>query len=186
MEDHEIVALYWARSEQAIAETRKKYGTYLHSIAWRILHDARDAEECVSDSYHDAWNAIPPNRPAVLAAFLGKLTRRGAIDRFRRAAAEKRGGGELPLALEELGECVASGGAAIEDELEKRELAAALRRFLAALPQTERNVFLSRYWYCESVKDVARRFGFSESKTASMLRRTRMKLRKTLEQEGWL
>lgn len=185
MEDHEIVALYWARSEQAIAETQRKYGAYLMGIALRILGDRRDAEECVSDGCHGAWNAMPPHRPAVLSAFLGKLTRRAAIDRFRMRTAEKRGGGELPLALEELGECV-GGGAEIEDELERRELAEAVRRFLAALPETERSVFLSRYWYCESGRDIARRFGFTESKTAAMLHRTRGKLRAALEQEGML
>lgn len=185
MEDREIVALYWARSERAIAETQKKYGAYLMHIALRILPSREDAEECVSDGYHGAWNAMPPHRPAALSAFLGKLVRRSAIDRFRRGRAEKRGGGELPLALEELGECV-GGGAEIEDELERRELAEAVRRFLASLAETERSVFLSRYWYCESVKDIARRFGFTESKTAAMLHRTRQKLRAALEQEGML
>lgn len=185
MEDHEIVALYWARSEQAIVETQRKYGAYLTRIALHILGNHGDAEECVSDTCHGAWNAMPPHRPAVLSTFLGKLTRRIAIDRFRRQTAEKRGGGELPLALEELGDCV-GGGAAIEDELERRELAEALRRFLLTLPETERNVFLSRYWYCEPVRDIARRFGYSESRTASQLRRTRERLRRALEEEDWI
>lgn len=184
MEDREIVALYWARSERAIAETQKKYGGYLMSIALRILPSREDAEECVSDGYHGAWNAMPPHRPAALSAFLGKLVRRSAIDRFRRGRAEKRGGGELPLALEELEECV-SGSGSVEDEVQRKELEQLLDRFLDALPVTERRVFLRRYWYLDSVQSIARQFGFSRSKTASMLHRTRAKLRALLEKEGY-
>ncbi len=182
MEDREIVALYWARSEDAIGETAKKYGAYLTKIARNILGDPGEAEECVSDSYLGAWNAMPPHRPGVLSTFLGKITRRISIDRWRRQHAEKRGGGELTLALEELSECV-SDGRSVEDELERRELTRRFQRFLDALPETERTVFLSRYWYMEPVKEIARRLGFSESKVTSMLCRTRKKLRDALAKE---
>lgn len=183
MEDREIVALYWARSEDAIGETAKKYGSYLTKIARNILGDTGEAEESVNDTYLGAWNAMPPHRPNILSTFLGKITRRISIDRWRRKQADKRGGGELTLALEELSECVTDGGS-VEDELERRELAVRFQRFLDSLSETERTVFLSRYWYLEPVKDIAKRLGFSESKVTSMLYRTRNRLREALAKEG--
>lgn len=184
MDDDRIVALYWSRSEAAITETAAKYGSYLRSISFSILGSREDAQECVNDTYHDAWNAMPPHRPSVLSAFLGKITRRISIDRWRKRNAEKRGGGELPLALEELEECV-SGSGSVEDEVQRKELEQLLDRFLDALPVTERRVFLRRYWYLDSVQSIAWQFGFSRSKTASMLHRTRAKLRALLEKEGY-
>lgn len=183
MEDSRIVELYWERSQQAISESVEKYGSYLDRIAYNILFDREDAEECVSDTWLDAWNAMPPHRPSVLSAFLGKITRRISIDRWRRKHAEKRGGGELMLALEELADCV-SGKDDVQDELQRRELTERLQAFLDALPVTERRVFLCRYWYVEPVRSIALRFGFSESKVTSMLYRTRQKLRTQLEQEA--
>ena len=183
MDDDRIVALYWSRSEAAITETAAKYGSYLRSISFSILGSREDAQECVNDTYHDAWNAMPPHRPSVLSAFLGKITRRISIDRWRKRNAEKRGGGELPLALEELEECV-SGSGSVEDAVQRKELEQLLDRFLDALPVTERRVFLRRYWYLDSVQSIARQFGFSRSKTASMLFRCRNKLQKFLQQEG--
>ena len=184
MDDDRIVALYWSRSEAAITETAAKYGSYLRSISFSILGSREDAQECVNDTYHDAWNAMPPHRPSVLSAFLGKITRRISIDRWRKRNAEKRGGGELPLALEELEECV-SGSGSVEDEVQRKELEQLLDRFLDALPVTERRVFLRRYWYLDSVQSIARQFGFSRRKTASMLHRTRAKRRTLLEKEGY-
>ena len=184
MDDDRIVALYWSRSEAAITETAAKYGSYLRSISFSILGSREDAQECVNDTYHDAWNTMPPHRPSVLSAFLGKITRRISIDRWRKRNAEKRGGGELPLALEELEACV-SGSGSVEDEVQRKELEQLLDRFLDALPVTERRVFLRRYWYLDSVQSIARQFGFSRSKTASMLHPTRAKLRALLEKEGY-
>ena len=184
MDDDRIVALYWSRSEAAITETAAKYGSYLRSISFSILGSREDAQECVNDTYHDAWNAMPPHRPSVLSAFLGKITRRISIDRWRKRNAEKRGGGELPLALEELEECV-SGSGSVEDAVQRKELEQLLDRFLDTLPVTERRVFLRRYWYLDSVQSIAWQFGFSQSKTASMLHRTRAKLRALLEKEGY-
>lgn len=183
MEDSDIVALYWARREQAVTETAAKYGSYCHSIAQNILANPEDAEESVNDAYLAAWNAIPPHRPAVLRTFLGKLTRRQALKKWRDGVREKRGGGETALALEELEECVPSGSGA-EDAVMAAELALALRRFVAGLPDTERRVFLCRYWYLDPVRTVSRTFGFSESKVKSMLHRTRTKLRTYLQKEG--
>lgn len=184
MEDERIVALYWARSETAITETASKYGSYLSSISYNILKNHEDVQECVNDTYHDAWNAIPPHRPAALSTFLGKITRRISIDRWRRLSAAKRGGSELPLALNELENCV-SGQGNIENEIERQELVKIFNTFLDTLHTTERRVFLCRYWYLDSIQNISLQFGFSQSKVASMLYRTRAKLRLALEKEGY-
>lgn len=184
MQDERIVELYWERSEKAIEETQIKYGGYCHAIAIRILNSHEDAEECVNDTYLAAWESMPPHRPKILSAFLGKLTRRISIDKWRRSNAGKRGGGEMVLALEELGECI-PGGELPEDALHARELTLALNRFLASLPQEERGVFVGRYWHMLSVAELAARFGFGVEKVKSMLLRTRKKLRIFLEKEGF-
>ena len=129
MEDKQIVALYWAREESAIRETAEKYGTYCHSIAYTILQDPQDAQECVNDTYMDAWNTMPPNQPSILATFLGKITRRISIDRLRIYSAKKRGGGQIMLALEELEDCV-SGSSDVELQVQRKELIAAIHSFL--------------------------------------------------------
>lgn len=185
MEDSGIVRLYFARSEQAIAETDRKYGPYCHRITYNILYNEEDAQECVSDTYLAAWNRIPPHKPAVLSAFLGKITRFLSIDRWRRKGSAKRGGGEIPLALSELEGCV-SGGYDPEQAYIAREAAQALNRFLDTLPEMERNVFLRRYWYLDKVRDIGERYGFSESKVTAMLHRTREKLRERFRKEGLL
>lgn len=182
MEDGQILDLYWARSESAIAETAAKYGGYCYTIAIHILTNNEDAEESVNDTYLAAWNAIPPRRPNLFAAFLGKITRHLSIDRWRSRTAYKRGGGEMVLALEELDGCV--GGETAEDAFDRRELGRSVNRFLDTLDEPERSVFLCRYWYLDSVAETAERFGFSESKVKSMLMRTRGKLKTHLEKEG--
>lgn len=184
MEDSAIVQLYFDRNENAILETDKKYGPYCYTIAHNILANKEDAEESVSDTYLAAWNAMPPRRPSILSTFLGKITRRLSIDRWRIRTAYKRGGGELPLALDELSECV-SGGETPEQTLMRRQLALRFNQFLQGLPETERSVFLCRYWYVDSIAQIAAQFGFTESKVTSMLHRTRAKLRTMLQKEGW-
>ncbi len=184
VDDKSIVDLYFQRSELAIFETSKKYGGYCYAIAYGILQNGDDAEECVNDTYNDAWNSIPPHRPALLSAFLGKIARRIAIDKFRKRNAKKRGGGEMPLILDELGECIASEDN-IESSLERKRLSEAVASFVKALPETEQKVFLCRYWYMDSINSICKRFGFSESKVKSMLYRTREKLRAMLEKEGF-
>ena len=184
MEDARIIDLYWQRDESAISETAAKYGKYLHSISYGILRNEEDAEECVSDTYAGAWQAMPPHRPSVLSAFLGKITRRISISLWRKRSAEKRGGGETALALDELEECVSGEGDA-ESEAERRELREKLNAFLRELPPTERQVFLRRYWFMDPVADIAGRFACSESRIKSMLYRTRKKLRAMLEEEGY-
>ena len=185
MEDQKIIDLYFARSETAISETDAKYGKYCYSIAYNILTNSEDAEESVSDTYMAAWKAMPPRRPAILATFLGKITRHLSIDRWRSRSRYKRGGGELVLALEELGDC-ADSRQDLERVLERKQLAQVFNRFLDALPETERQVFLCRYWYLDPIGDIAQYCGFSVSKVTSMLHRTRGKLRKALEKEGLL
>lgn len=182
MEDAEIVALYWSRSERAVAETLAKYGPYCRAIALRLLEDAGDAEETVNDVWLAAWNAIPPHRPERLSAFLGKLTRRIAVNRWQAGNAQKRGGGETALSVEELGECVPEGGGP-EQALEAGELSAVVSRWLRTLSAEKRRAFLLRYWYVLPVKEIASRFGWSESKTANLLSRTRAGLKVYLERE---
>lgn len=185
MEDRQIIDLYWQRSERAISETAVKYGHYLQSIAYNILNQREDAEESVSDTYLAAWNRLPPQRPAILSAFLGKITRYISISRWRRRGAQKRGGGEMPLALEELEACV-SDPLDVETAYQRKETAAAVNRFLDTLADEERNIFLRRYWFLDPTVQIAERYGISQSKVSTTLHRTRKKLRTALEQEGLL
>lgn len=145
MEDREIVNLYWERNSNAIKETASKYGGYCKAIAKNILGNNEDAEECVNDIYLNTWNSIPPNRPNVLSTYLGKITRNLSFDRFRQRHADKRGGGEIELVLDELGECV-SGADSVEQKVEKKELIRAINSFLDTLSQEKCNIFLCRYW----------------------------------------
>ncbi len=184
MEDTAIIDLYFARNEEAITRTEEKYGCYCSRIAKGILRDPEDARETLSDTWLAAWNAIPPQIPRRLAAFLGKITRRIAINRLNAQTAAKRGGGELLLALEELQLCVPSGDSP-EQALEEKELSALIREFVGRLPQAQRRVFLLRYWYIEPVKSIAQRMGYSESKVKSMLWRIRKELKAQLEKEGY-
>lgn len=184
MEDQKILDLFFQRSQRAIEETDKKYGSYLYKIAHNILSDREDSKECVNDTYFGAWNAIPPKRPDFLGAFLGKMTRYISIDRWRKRTAKQRGGGDILRSLEELQECIAAND--LEQELDRQELARVFREFLSSLSEQERNVFLSRYWYLESVKAISQASGFSQNKIHSMLHRLRERLAKKLRQEGLL
>lgn len=185
MEDERIVGLFWQRDERALTETETKYGSYCRAVANNLLADGQDAEECVNDAYLDTWNRIPPHRPTSLRAFLGKIVRHIAIDRLRKRSAQKRGGGEVFLALDELEECIPDRND-VEQAVQQSELADAINAFLSSLPDTERRVFLRRYWYMDTVDMLCERFGFSESKVKTMLHRTREKLRAYLtEQNVW-
>lgn len=183
MDDNAILDLYWARSEKAISETAVKYGAYCYTIAYNILSSREDSEESVNDTYLAAWNTMPPRRPSLLSAFLGKMTRYISLDKWKQRARKKRGGGEVALCLEELAECI-SGSESLEDQLIHRETLDRVNLFLDGLPEMERKVFLCRYWYADPVADIARRFGFSQSKVTSMLHRTREKLNRHLAKEG--
>lgn len=185
MDDKEIVDLYWQRNEDAIPATAAKYGSYCRIVAFNILGSSEDAEECVNDTWMGAWNSMPANRPAKLAPYLAKLTRWLSLGRLRDSGRLKRGGGETSLALEELGEYLDSG-IDVSAQVERRELAAAIRRFLAGLDEDKRQVFLARYWFMAPVREIAERFGFSEAKVKSMLARTCHGLRKMLEEENYV
>ncbi|MBE6702620.1 MAG: sigma-70 family RNA polymerase sigma factor [Ruminococcaceae bacterium] len=182
MEDKRIVELYWERSEQAIAESERKYGTYCHYIANNILSNNEDAQECVNDTWLGAWHAMPPHKPIKLAAFLGKITRNLALNRRERTMAEKRGGGEIPLVLDELAECVPDTASA--DLTEEIALRQALNAFLRALPEETMIIFLQRYFYCASVRDIAKSRAISENRIKVTLHRARNKLKLFLEKEG--
>lgn len=181
MEDMQITALYWARDEAAIRESDAKYGRMLLGIAQGILVSREDSEETVNDTYGKAWDSMPPNRPAALGAYLGRITRNLSISRWRAARARKRGGGDALLS--ELAECLP----AREDvaaQAEAAELAGFLGRWLHGLPPADRALFLRRYWYCESVKALAAECGVSQSAMAGRLYRLRQSLKTALEKEG--
>ena len=183
MEDEAIIALYWQRSEEAIIQTDRKYGRYCRSIAFNILENDDDTDECLNDTYLKAWNIIPPKRPTFLSALLAKITRNLALDRQKFSRAEKRGGGQVPLVLEELADCV-PGGNDVEEMLENKEITALLNRFLSSLPQRAREVFMLRYWYLCPVRQIAESLGLGESNVKMLLLRTRRQLKVLLEKEG--
>ena len=183
MEDAKIIELFWKRDEAALKEAGKKYGRYCFAIANRILRDKQDALECVNDTYLAAWNAIPPCEPVSLSAFLGKITRRLSLKKYRDKTADKRGGTNVDVSLDELSE-LALSEAAIDAGLSDEELAQIMRDFIAELPADERRVFLRRYFFFDSIDDISKRFGFGKSKVKSMLKRTRDKLKVRLRKEG--
>ena len=183
MEDREIIALYWSRQEQALEETNRKYGSYCWTIAYHILRSREDTEECVNDTWLRAWHAIPPNRPAILSAFLGRITRNLSLDRYKAGKTEKRGGGRMILALDELSQCLPDGQN-VEQLVEQAELSRLIDRFLRTLPEKERCIFLRRYWYVDTTLEIAQRYKMSEGTVKSTLHRTRQKLKTYLRQEG--
>ena len=183
MEDTAIINLYFDRSEQAIQATAQKYGRYCFSIAWNVLYDKEDSNECVNDTWLHAWNAIPPGKPEFLAGFLGKIVRNLSISKYRAGHAQKRGSGETQALLDELEECIPSGKS-IEDEIEGRETAAAINRFLETLDAESRKIFVRRYFWAEPVKELAGNLNISEGKVKSQLFRMRAKLKMHLEKEG--
>ena len=185
MEDIEIVNLYWDRDEKAIVETQNKYGNYCFAIANNILHDQEDSEECVNDTYKGAWDSMPPHRPLILSTYLGKITRRLSLNVLRRKNAYKRGNGEIQVSFDEIAECIPDEKS-LRDSLEEKYLSEMINDFLSELKESERKVFVCRYWYFESVEEIARRFGFGQSKVKMMLKRTRDKLRDYLLKEGVL
>ncbi len=183
MEDSEIIELYWRRDEGAVSETEEKYGARCTRIARNILGGAEDAEESVNDALHQAWNAIPPQRPDSLGAWLGKVTRNLALNVWKRDRAQKRDCGMVEL-LRELEEC-APAPATVERELEDRELSAAIDRWLRGLSREDRTLFLRRYWYGVELQELAAERGASPNRLAQKMFRLRRSLRNTLEQEGF-
>ena len=180
MEDEKIVMLYWERNEDAIFETEQKYGKYCYTIAHNILHSHEDSEECVNDTWRGAWESIPPEKPSRLQSFLARITRNIAIDRLRYDGAQKRGA-EVESSIDEYWECIPNGDATIDDEL---LLKRAINGFLATLEPRTRVIFMRRYWYSMSVKDIADGMRLSETHVSVILHRTRRKFKDHLTKEG--
>ena len=185
MKDEQIVSLYWDRNEDAIAHTQRKYGVYLWKISHNILSDGEDSHECVNDTYLKAWNSMPPHRPSVLSTYLGKITRQLSIDVFRRKRSAKRVPSEYALSLDELGDTFSRGDTP-EQELDARLLDEAVERFIRSLSADARNAFVGRYYFFDSVSEVARYCGMTESGVKSLLYRTRQNLKAHLEKEGFV
>lgn len=184
MEDNQISKLFWDRDENAIAETSKKYGSYCYAIAKNILHSKEDSDECVNDTYWNAWNALPPHKPNILSVFLGKITRNLVFDRYNFHHAEKRGGGEIAIVLDEIAEIV-SDSHDMEQAMDSKELIHAINEFLSALPTDKRKMFVLRYWYTEKVSTIAKQLGVTENTCSVQLARIRNKLRKHLHDGGF-
>lgn len=184
MDDSAIVQLYWDRDKKAIDATSEKYGRYCESIANNILGNREDAEECVNDTYLNAWNSIPPQRPQMLAAYLGKLTRNISLNLYKKNRAKKRGGSHVPLILDELEEVI-SNSEGPDERYQRKELIDAINSFLKTVPISKRKLFVCRYWYADDIKDIAARFGISESNVSVSLNRLRKKLHSYLLERGF-
>lgn len=185
MDDPALIALYFARDEAAIGQTAAKYGAYCYTIANNILANHEDSQECVSDTWLSAWNAMPPSRPSYLKLFLARITRNLAFNRFNALRAARRGGGEMALALDELAEEAAAGNT-VEDAVETKELSRCISRFLHTLPERDCNIFLKRYFYVLPVREIAAQHRLSEKHASTILSRTRKKLQAYLRQEGYV
>lgn len=185
MSDEEIISRFFARDEQALVYTEAKYGPYCFALANSILPFREDAEETVSDTYLKAWQTIPPKKPSVLRIFLAKITRNLAFSRWRDLTAKKRGGGELPLVLEELEECVGAGEG-LDAALEAKELTRTIASFLDTLPKRDANIFLRRYFFLEDAAAISVRYGLRRDTVNQSLSRTRKKLKAHLIQEGYV
>lgn len=183
MEDCRIIELYWQRNETAIEETHTKYGHYLSTISMNIVKNLEDMEECVNDTYLHAWNSIPPAYPKTLKTYLATIVRNLSLDCYKKQSAQKRKGSQFYVLLSELEECLPAAGS-VEQTLEDKEIAAQISRFLRTLSTEKQQIFVRRYFYCEDIKEISKRLGFSQSKVKSALFDTRKKLREHLEKEG--
>lgn len=184
MDDTKIVQLYWDRNEQAIPATADKYGNYCRSIAQNLLGNSEDAEECVNDTYWSAWNYIPPHRPTVLSTFLGKITRNLSLNRYKHNTADKRGGKQVAVVLDEIAELV-SGTDGVEQEIDRQELIQAMDAFLRALSVEKRAIFVRRYWYFDTISAIASRFSMTENRVSVILHRLRRTLHTYLSERGF-
>jgi len=180
MDDNGIIELFWQRSEDALTECKTKFGGYCRIVAINILNNNGDADECVNDTWFRAWNAIPPAKPSRLKAFLAKITRNLALDRYEAAHSQKRGGGNIEIALEVLSDIPAP------ERFDDDELTQEINAFLRAEPTDNADVFLKRYWYLQSVKEIAAEYGYTENKVTSLLFRMRGRLKQRLESEGFM
>ncbi len=182
MKDPNIIKLYNDRDESAIFATREKYEKYCYSIAYNILGNYEDTMEVVNDTYLAVWNAIPPEKPHSFSSFIGRIARNIALKRYRAISAKKRKGSVADISLDELNECI-SVSKTVEAEIEEKDLTRILNEFLSSLSVRDRRVFVRRYWYFDKVSDIAKRYGYSESKVKMILLRTREKLAEKLRKE---
>lgn len=185
MNDSDIIELFLTRNERAIEETSTKYGSYCFTIANQILKNQEDSEECVNDTWLKIWNAIPPQHPARLSLFLAKITRNLSFDKYKAKTAQKRGGGEFQLVLEELEECLPSSSN-VEHEYQAKELGRAMNQFLRSLPERDCGIFLRRYFYVEAVPQIAKKYQIKQGNVLLILSRTRKKLLQYLKQSDYL
>ena len=183
MEDAEIVALYFDRSERAIHETEKKYGALCRSLAMNVLQNEPDAEECVADAYLAVWNAVPPEKPTYFKAYLCRIVRNTALKMLRRRTAQKRGAGQTEP-LDAFAEFL-SGGFTPESELDAKLLAQSMNGFAQGLNERNRYIFIRRYWYCDGVNQIADALGMRGTAVSATLYNLRKKLEKHLEKEGF-
>ena len=183
MSDGEIIELYFRRDERAISETDAKYGKYLFSVAYNVVHDRLDCEECLNDTYLDAWNAMPPERPAVLKAFLAIIMRRRAIDRYKAEKRKRRIPSELTVSLSELEFALSDDTP--QSELEAEELCRIISDFVRSLPERRAYIFMSRYYAARPIREIANKLCVSESTINKELAAIRQDLRKMLEGEGY-
>lgn len=184
MNDEDIIRLYFDRDEAAITETSAKYGKYCYSIANNILHNHEDSEECVSDTYQKTWESIPPQKPNIFSAFLGRITRNLSINRYKLNTASKRGGNDFEIILDEISDVV-SGIDTPEDVVMEKELVTAINSFLSSLPYDKRLMLVRRYWYSDDVRSIAQRLGISENNASTSIRRLRIKLHDYLLERGF-
>ena len=184
MTDHAIIELYWRRDEAAILASDAKYGRYCFTVAGNILPQREDAEECVNDTWLRAWQAMPPERPRILQMFFARITRNLAISRWRAQHAERRGGGEIALVLDELRECLPAADE-VEAAVAARETLRAVNQLIAGLPARDRDIFLRRYYFAESTAQIAARYHVQPQTVLVVLSRTRQKLKQALEKEGY-
>lgn len=184
MTDEIIISLFFQRNEVAIEETNKKYGAYCFQIANNILNSREDSEECLNDTWMKAWNSIPPTHPQNLKLFLAKIVRNLSFNKYKAKYTCKRGKGEVALILDELEECIA-GQSDVETHFIAEELQATINRFVRGLPEKEGNVFIRRYFYSDTIKDISKRYHISENNVRVMLNRTRNKLKARLKKEGY-
>ena len=184
MDDSKIIELYCNKDTRAISASMQQYGTYCFSVAYGILNDTQDSEECVNDTWLRAWNAIPPTIPTVLKVFFAKITRHLSFDRYKAKRTLKRGGGDIMLVLEELAECIADESD-VEGQVNARELGEVINQFVMSLSEREQNLFIRRYFFSESVKTIADRYDMNENYINVTLSRVRKRLRSHLSKEGY-
>ena len=185
MDDRNIIELFFARDEKALSESQAKYGRYCSAVSKNILGNDEDAEEVLNDTLLRAWNSIPPEKPKSLKVYLGTLARNLSLDRYRKMTSEKRGGCEISLCIEEAEEFLADT-VSVEEEYERRELSKFLNNFLHSLPARECDIFVRRYFYCDSTRNIARRFDVTEENVLVILSRTRKKLKEALKKGGYI